>query len=384
MRKRPRIYVLLTYGSFDRYIHEGIFAYLAKHAPDMEIHLELDYPDNLPQVSKGIITRVVDAKDVPLLRSYDIPVVNISSLLESSGFPSVIMDNVLMGRLAAEHLLSRRFHHFAYYGKHSSHASLLHSRSFKQEIEDAGFQCSTLFHSWEFNAYRVDPFQKNELRKWITSLPKPIGIFCASSRYAWEISKICEGLDLTVGREVGILASGNDEFYCMTRHPPLSSIDNHPERIGYEAAALLLRLINGKPAPSAPTLIPCTLIARASSDVFVTDDPYVTMSIKFIRENIGQLITIQPVVDHLPLSRDSLERRFRKHLGYTILETIHLLKVDHLKHLLISTSNAMSDIANAVGFSTAPYMATLFREKVGMTPSEYRRRFQGNTITSKT
>ncbi|MEO6845850.1 MAG: substrate-binding domain-containing protein [Chthoniobacterales bacterium] len=376
MRKRPRIYVLLTYSSFDLHVYEGIAAYFAEHAPDMEIHLELDYPDNLPRVSKGIITRVVDAKDGPLLRSHDLPVVNISSLLESSGFPSVIMDNVLMGRLAAEHLLSRRFHHFAYYGKHSSHASLLHSHSFKQEIEDAGFQCSTLFHSWDFFAYTIDPLQRNELRKWITDLPKPIGIFCASNRYAWEISKVCEALDLTVGREVGILGCGNDEFFCMTRHPPLSSIDSHPERIGYEAAALMLRLINGKPVPSAPVLIPSTLIARASSDVFVTDDPYVTMSIKFIRENIGQLLNIQPVVDHVPLSRDSLERRFRKHLGYTILETIHLLKVDHLKHLLISTSKSMSEIANAASFSTAPYMATLFREKVGMTPSEYRRRFR--------
>ncbi|MEO6053432.1 MAG: substrate-binding domain-containing protein [Chthoniobacterales bacterium] len=383
MQKRPRIYILLSYASFDRYVHRGIVAYFAEHAPEMEVHIELDYPANLPSVSKGIITRVVEAKEVALLRSYDIPVVNISSILESPGFPSVMMDNVLLGRLAAEHFLSRRFHHFAYYGKHTSHASLINSRNFKQVIEDAGLQCSTLFHAWG-SIYTIDSLQRNALRNWIASLPKPIGIFCASDRYAWEISKICEGLDLTVGRDVGILGNGNEEFFCMTQHPPLSSIDTHPERIGSEAAALLLRLINGEPAPAAPLLIPSTVIARGSSDVFITDDPHVTLSIKFIRENIHQHLPVQVVVDHAHVSRDSLERRFRKHLGYTILETIHLLKVDHLKHLLTSTSKDMSEIACDAGFATAPYMATLFREKVGMTPSEYRHRFHGNRPALKT
>ncbi|MEO6052943.1 MAG: substrate-binding domain-containing protein [Chthoniobacterales bacterium] len=378
MQIRPRIYVMLTTSDFDRSIFETVTGYFAENAPEMEVDLELAFPEpEMLQNARGIITRVLNPTDAKLMRAYGVPVVNISGFMANPGLPSVIIDYALSARLVADHLLARRFHSFGFYGQLKTNPALLQSQHFEQTIHSAGFPCELHFQTWPSHAYAVDPADQLNLREWVKNLPKPAGIFCGGDRYAWELSKACVALDLTVGKDVGIVGFGNEEFFCKTRHPQLSSVATSPDRVALEAATMLLRLINGEALPAELVRLPAPVIARASSDQFVTDDPHVAMALKFIQDHISQPLSIQAVVDHVPLSRDSLERRFRKHLDYTIMETIHLLKIDHIKHLLISTSKTMEEIARACGLSGGPYMTTLFREKVGMTPSEYRSSFHG-------
>ncbi|MEO6846747.1 MAG: substrate-binding domain-containing protein [Chthoniobacterales bacterium] len=382
MRKRQRIYVMLNDSEFDRCIYENVSVYFSEKASEIEVSLSLDELNaDTARTSLGIITRVLSARDKRFLRTYDVPVVNVSGFLESPGFPSVVSDHIARGRIVAEHLLSRRFHNFGYYGTSDTN---LEQQSFQQRIHASGFQCALQSHVPNKYIFgKLNSAQQRDIRKWLKHLPKPIGIFCANDRYAWELSKACDELDIIVGRDVGIVGSGNYEFFCMTGNPHLSSTDNRPDRIGYEAAALLLRLIRGKKTSSAPILIPPTLVARASSDIFVTEDSYVSAAIQYIQQHISETLSPQKIFKHIPLSRTALERRFRKQLDYSILETIHLLKIDHIKHLLISTSKNIEDIANTSGLSGGANMTTLFREKVGITPSEYRNRFQGNMPLSK-
>ncbi|MEO8205498.1 MAG: substrate-binding domain-containing protein [Chthoniobacterales bacterium] len=378
MQIRPRIYVMLATSDFDRSIFETVTGYFAKHAPEIDVFMELAFPKPGPLPdTKGLITRVLNPSDAKLMRTYGVPVVNISGFMANPGFPSVIIDYALSARFVADHLLARRFHSFGYYGQLKTNPSLLQSCHFEQAIHTAGFPCGLHFHTWPSHAYAVDPADQLDLREWVKSLPKPVGIFCGGDRYAWELSKACVALGLIVGKDVGIVGFGNEEFFCKTRHPQLSSVTTSPDRIALEAAAMLLHLINGEAPPTEPLRLPAPVIARASSDQFVTDDPHVAMALKFIQDHLNQPLSIQAVMEHVPLSRDSLERRFRKHLDYTIMETIHLLKIDHIKHLLISTPKTMEEIAHACGLSGGPYLTTLFREKVGVTPSEYRSSFQG-------
>ena len=60
----------------------------------------------------------------------------------------------------------------------------------------------------------------------------------------------------------------NEQVLCELCDPPMSSVAPNPVRIGYEAAALLDRLMAGAKAPSAPILIPpLGVVARQSSDI---------------------------------------------------------------------------------------------------------------------
>jgi LacI family transcriptional regulator len=60
---------------------------------------------------------------------------------------------------------------------------------------------------------------------------------------------------------------------CNLADPPLSSVDLDTPNIGYEAAALLDRLIAGAPIPAQPVLLPPRgVVRRRSTDVLATDD----------------------------------------------------------------------------------------------------------------
>ncbi|MEO6055156.1 MAG: helix-turn-helix domain-containing protein, partial [Chthoniobacterales bacterium] len=192
-----------------------------------------------------------------------------------------------------------------------------------------------------------------------------------------DIWNACDVLDLAIGKTVGIVGYGNDEFFCQTRHPHLSSVENCPSQIGYEAAKLLFSLIRkGKP-PARPILIaPAGVIARESADATQTNDIHVNMALQYIRTHIHEPLLIQQIFKNIPMSRRTLERRFQQYLGHSILESIQSMKIEHILHLLETTSLKLNDIAESCGFPDLSYMATLFRKKVGMTPTGYRTQFR--------
>src|SRR6516225_4325348 len=68
------------------------------------------------------------------------PLVNVSGILANLGIPSVGVDNFLVGRFAAEHLLERGLRHFAYVG-HARHAySRNREDGFRQALDAAGYR----------------------------------------------------------------------------------------------------------------------------------------------------------------------------------------------------------------------------------------------------
>ncbi|MEO8207092.1 MAG: substrate-binding domain-containing protein, partial [Chthoniobacterales bacterium] len=289
----------------------------------------------------GIICLLGSSVEIPILRGHKVPLVNISSSLELTGVPSVIADQELAGRMTAEHLINCRFHHFAFHGRSTLHSQILQGKGFKEVIEAAGYSCSTHWQTRVVNTTRINDAQLRTLRKWLAGLPKPVGIYCGLDSDAWEVLSGCNALGLKVGTDVGIVGYGNDEFYCQTRKPYLSSVENRPDRIGYEAAALLLRLMRGAQPPPAPIMIPPEgVIQRESASIFLVEDRHVEMAIQFIREHLHEPIPplLQQLFKSIPMSRRTLERRFQQHLGQSIVDAIQLLKVEKIKQLLDTTS----------------------------------------------
>ncbi len=75
----------------------------------------------------------------------------------------------------------------------------------------------------------------------------------------------------------------NDEYLCSLAIPSLTSIDVNPQQIGYEAAAVLDRMMAGKPAPHWPVMItPRGVVTRQSTDVLATEDQKVVQAVAFI------------------------------------------------------------------------------------------------------
>ncbi|MEO6847596.1 MAG: substrate-binding domain-containing protein [Chthoniobacterales bacterium] len=371
---------------FERDIYQGITDYFTEKVPHFELiiifhHSAIDTTRSM----QGIITMLTDPKEVDSLLSFGVPVINVSGYLKSSKLPTVISDNEAAGRMAAEYLISCRFPHFGYHDHTTGHSFAMRCEGFKNAIVKAGFSCNQHQpYAHNLNDFKeLDVAQHRNLRKWISGLPKPVGIFSGSDRDAWEVWNICQELDFKIGKDVGIIGHGNDEFYCETRHPYLSSVEVQPDRIGYEAGALLLDLIRGGRAPSQAILVPPSgVVARQSANVFLVEDEHVDMAIQFIRAHIEEADLIKKVFAHVPMTRRTLERRFNQCLGRTLVETIHELKIDRIKYLLDTTSMKLSEVADACGFANVFYMMRLFGKKVGLSPSNYRARFRRRLLKS--
>jgi LacI family transcriptional regulator len=170
---------------------------------------------------------------------------------------------------------------------------------------------------------------------------------------------------------------GNDEFFCELARPALSSVAVPTHEIGCAAAAILDRLLAGEPPPSQPVLFsPLGVVVRASSEFQAPRDPELAAAVRFIRQADCASVQVEDVLRAVPISRRSLERRFRQVLERGIHEEIQRVRVRRAALLLASTDLSVSAIAEQSGFSNHTHLGVVFRRENGTTPSAYRRQFR--------
>ena len=158
--------------------------------------------------------------------------------------------------------------------------------------------------------------QQNALAEWIGSLPRPLGLIACNDIHGLRALDACRRAQLAVPEEVAVIGADNDAELCDLSDPPLTSIEFNRERAGYEAAALLDCLMMGDAPSSAAILIPPRgVITRQSTDILAISDRYVAQAVHVIRRRACSGIDVQSVLEELPLSRRSLEERFRRISG---------------------------------------------------------------------
>ena len=189
-----------------------------------------------------------------------------------------------------------------------------------------------------------------------------------------QVLDACRRIALPVPERVAVLGVDNDVVLGELSDPPLSSIDQDLERIGYEAAALLDGLMNGEPAPPGPVLVkPVGVVSRRSTDAVAIDDPDVAIALRLIRQHACDQIGIDFLAEHTNLSRRVLQRRFKAVTGRTLQEQIHDARLERIKQMLSETDLKLDSIAHRSGFNYIGYMCSFFKNRTGMTPGEYRR-----------
>jgi LacI family transcriptional regulator len=116
--------------------------------------------------------------------------------------------------------------------------------------------------------------------------------------------------------------------------------------------------------------------ARRSTDVKVFDGPEVSAALSFIHRNRSRYFTVDDVAKAVGISRRTLEVKFRKSVGRTILAEILRIRLDHVKHMLRETDLTIPRIAEASGFNSASYLTQVFRKDFGVSPIKYRAKFR--------
>ena len=370
-------------GRYGRDVASGISKYCAQYGR-WEFYLEPDFNiavRTIPETLRlwrpdGIIAHIANPKLRDLLLRAGVPTVNTSSSLDLRSIPTVAADNPAVGRVAAEYFLQRGHRNFAYAGDSRAY-SCLRKDGFITALRGSGLECDDFEGGYSFR--RRDDWMRLRaaLREWVMRLPKPVAIMGCSDLMGREIIIVSQQLHALIPDEVAVVGVDNDEIFCGMLNPPLSSVDVPAERIGYEAAALLHRMIKGcRPPRDAVLVPPVGVVVRPSSEVLEISDEAVAQSVKFIAENAHEPISVKDLLGHVLVSRRSLERAFASILSRTPREEIIRAHVERAKHLLLTTDLPVSAVAKASGFTSPSIFSTVMRRTTGMTPLRYRSQFR--------
>lgn len=84
-------------------------------------------------------------------------------------------------------------------------------------------------------------------------------------------------------------------------------------------------------------------------------------------------ITLEETALKLFVSEEYLSTQFKKETGSSFTETVRRCKIEKVKQLLLDTPLKLNQIAELAGYSDPKYMSKVFKEEVGMLPSEFRK-----------
>ena len=88
---------------------------------------------------------------------------------------------------------------------------------------------------------------------------------------------------------------------------------------------------------------------------------------------IDSSVSIDEICETLFISRSKLIREFKKHYDITPHAYLVNRKIAFSKMLLQNSAHSIKSISNHLGFADEHYFSNIFKQKTGMTPSEYRK-----------
>jgi LacI family transcriptional regulator len=375
LRRRKVALLIETSNAYARGLVQGVVHYVREHRPWSFQMMEQGRGDDPPPWladwdGDGIIARIETPRIARAVVKSGLPAVDLSAARLVPSLPWVETDDAEIAHLAAEHLLERGFKHFGYCGDARFNWSVWREGYFSEQLRKAGHDCQT-FRS-DFGLTNLDS-DSRALARWLHALPKPVGIMACYDRRGQQVLDACRNAALAVPDEVAVVGVDNDELLCELAAPPLSSVIPNTHRTGYEAAALLDRMMTGKKVGAKAHLIaPLGVAARQSTDVLAIDDREVASAVRFIREHACEGINVADVMRVVSLSRRLLEQRFQRLVGRTPHEEILHVRLNRVQRFLAETDLPLYLIAERTGFEHVEYLSVVFKRELGKTPREFR------------
>lgn len=370
---RPIVALLVeTSNAFSRELLHGVRDWMRAHG-SWAIHLTEQGRGNQPPswlkswTGDAIIARIENETIAAAVRACGVPTVNVSAAGLAPEFPSVISDSAAIAEQAATHLLERGLRHFGYCGDARFIWSQRHGENLVETLRSHGhicdvFPCATSDSTdWKR--------EQAKLARWLKALPKPVGVMTCYDIRGQQVLDVCRAIGLRVPEDVAVIGQHNDELLCELCDPPLSSVIPNARLAGFEAAALLDRLMRRKTATHKRLEIPPIGIAtRQSTDLVAVQDERLARAMRFIRQHAHEVISVEDIARAAGISRSLLERKFREAFGRSPWDQVLQLRLRQAEQLLSQTRLSIAEIAERTGFGTPEYFSAAFRKLTGTSP----------------
>jgi LacI family transcriptional regulator len=362
---------------------QGVVQYERSHRQwttflDDEARTQLDPGWLRGEKWRGVISRHTTPEMVAVCRELGIPLVDLNDTPPFPGVPKIRPDNVAIGHLGAEHFLERGFRHFAYCGFANESWSCDRRDGFVEALRLAGHGCElfdveypgVITPGWNAS-------QTSSLVAWLRRLPRPTAIMTCVDVRGFQVLNAAHHAGLLIPEEIALLGVNNDTMRCELSYPPLSSVALNSQQSGYDAAALLDRMIRGEDPGVVDTRVePLGVVTRLSTDILAIGDRNVAAALSYIRERACTGINVPEVLRHAGASRSQMEKLFRRYIGRSPQAEIRRVQIARVKELLTETDFPLKTIAAMTGFEHLEYMSVVFKRVTTESPGQFRKRAQ--------
>ncbi|CAN7668941.1 response regulator [Paenibacillus sp. LjRoot153] len=105
----------------------------------------------------------------------------------------------------------------------------------------------------------------------------------------------------------------------------------------------------------------------------IGQDAVISAAEDYVKSHYSEKLQLQHVAEHFRLNPAYFGQRFKKQVGLTFNEYLHVVRIEEAKKLLRREELKISDVADRVGYSDSEQFVTKFKALTGLLPSAYKK-----------
>ena len=251
--------LLLFLEWYDKEIYQGVSEYCREH--DLSLNQNYCTRKVIPTHAKydGIICGFTSqpSEHNAFLLNQNIPMINIDLIRKGKEIPQVLTNDYRIGVLQAQHLLLCEYKRFIYsIWREDSHPKRY--EGFQDTIQKAGFKSELLVNPVSLGEHKIIDI--------VNSDDSPLGL-ATNDMEAMFFMEIFGKHGIKIPERVGVIGVDNRLDICdFTPQAKLTSVDTNLFQLGYQAAAMLCKMLYGnKPAQNVTMIPPKGIVKRGST-----------------------------------------------------------------------------------------------------------------------
>jgi AraC-like DNA-binding protein len=130
------------------------------------------------------------------------------------------------------------------------------------------------------------------------------------------------------------------------------------------------------------------IIGKSSTNIHLASKEYLKIQFtsgnkrlsaihEYLLNHYQEEVNLERLSGHVNIAESSLCRFFRKHMGMTVFEYLNKIRTDFACKLLMDPDLSIMEICFDSGFNNVSHFNKQFKRYTGVTPSKYRKRFNG-------
>jgi len=320
----------------------------------------------------GILVSYDDENfDASWLDEYGAPVVNIFAHGRNQ-FPTVGACSMSLAKVIVDHFVTLGFECVGVLGTKNQISNIYRLIIEECERRNLDHWCYEVPDGIYAGCWAQLDEHVPELKNKLTHPEKRTGIYATHDMRGRLIADYCTELGVRVPEDIGILGRF-DSINARLCTPELSSVVLPAKEIGARGIQLLINLIEGHPVENMNPLVLVTDVRVRESTVGRSSPDIIALQARaIIRENSCKGLTVDELIQALPIARSTFEKRYQALTGSTPAAEIRNIRIEKARQLLLTSKKTIDEIALDIGFNDARPFVVFFKREVGQTPGEFR------------